>query len=128
MSVGNAKQSFIDIRDIAAVAVKVLTESGHENKIYRLSGPEALSFDELARIIGDAIGKDVHYYPINDAQMKSGMIEAGLPEWGAEKISEIFNWVSRGGYEQVTTDVEEVLGRRPCSFTEFVDAHRDMFQ
>ena len=51
-----------------------------------------------------------------------------MPAWGAEKITEIFHWFAQGGYEPVTSDVEEVLGRKPYSFEEFIEAFKDKFE
>lgn len=58
---GEGKIPFVDARDIAAVAAVTLTAAGHEGKKYVLTGPEALSYGEIAKIIGDTIGKRVDY-------------------------------------------------------------------
>ncbi|MDJ0782629.1 MAG: SDR family oxidoreductase [Desulfosarcinaceae bacterium] len=127
ISLGESRQSFIDIRDVAAVAVKALTEAGHAGKTYLLSGPEALSFHDLAEKVSKAIGKPVTYHPISDAQMQAGLLKAGLSEWEAEKLAEIFSWFAKGGYEAVTPDVESVLGRPPLRFDDFMTAHKHLF-
>ncbi len=128
MSLGETKASFVDIRDIAAVAVKSLTKTVHENKIYKLSGPHALSYYDLANILSHAIGKEVVYHPISDEAMKSGLLEAGIPEWEADKLSELFSWVGKGGYDSITQDVQAVLGRKPCSFESFASDYKTSFQ
>ncbi len=128
MSLGDSKLSFIDIRDIAAVAIESLTESDYENKVYKLSGPETLDYYDVAEILSRSIGKEVTYYPITDEAMKSGMLEAGVPEWGADKLSEIFSWFAKEGDGSVTHDVEIVLGRKPYSFEKFASDYKAMFQ
>ncbi len=128
MSLGDSKLSFIDIRDIAAVAVESLTNPEHDNRIYKLSGPEALSYYDFAKILSHSIGKEITYHPISDEAMKSGMLEAGIPEWGADKLSELFSWVAKGGHESIMHDVEAVLGRKPYSFERFVSDYKTMFQ
>ena len=127
LPLGDSKQSFSDIRDVAAVAIKALTESGHKNKTYRLSGPEALSFYDIAKKMGAAIGKEVTYIPISVEQMNAAMLDMGVPEWSADKISEIFGWFAQGGYETVTLDIENVLGRKPYSFDNFINEYKIQF-
>ena len=57
LPVGNAKTAYVDTRDIAAVAVKALTEPGHESKEYTLTGPADLSYAEMAAIMTEASGR-----------------------------------------------------------------------
>lgn len=120
--------SFIDIRDVAAVAVKALSETGHDNKTYNLTGPEALSYFDIVKKIGFFTGKDITLYPINKDQAESAMLKAGVSEWRADKLSEILAWFAKGKYDAVTSDVESVLGRFPYSFDEFLDEYKDRFQ
>lgn len=127
-ALSDSRLSFIDIRDVAAVAVKALTENGHDNKIYNLTGPEALSCFDIAIKIGSASGKDITCYPINKDHAKSEMLKAGVPEWRADKLSEILAWFAKGGYEAITSDVESVLGRLPYSFDGFLNEYKERFQ
>ncbi|MFH2046541.1 MAG: SDR family oxidoreductase [Pseudomonadota bacterium] len=124
----DSKLSLIDIRDVAAVAVKALTENGHNNKIYNLTGPETLSYYDIAKKIGSAIGKDITYYPISKEQAKSSMLKAGVSEWRADKLSEIMAWFGKGGFEAINQDVESVLNRSAYSFDEFFNDYKKRFQ
>ena len=70
---GDGKVTYIHPRDIAAVAVSALTETGHEGKAYPVTGPEALSMSELVQLLSEAIGKPIEYVPITDDVAREGM-------------------------------------------------------
>lgn len=125
---GEARQSVIDVVDVAAVAVRALTEPGHEGQIYVLTGPESLGFHEVAAKIGGAIGKPVTYVPIPPAAVEQGMKDSGMPEWLAHSIAEFFGWVSTGAFADTTGDVQRVLGRPPVTFDQFVARNAALFQ
>lgn len=79
----DCKISHIDARDIASVAARLLTASGHEGKAYDLSGPQALSYDEAAKTLSRVLGKDVTYVALKDEDARAGMTAAGLPDFYA---------------------------------------------
>jgi uncharacterized protein YbjT (DUF2867 family) len=125
---GEARQSLIDVADVAAVAVKALTEPGHEGQIYVLTGPESLDLHAVAAKIGGAIGKPVTYVPIPPAAVEQGMKSRGMPEWLAHNIAEFFSWVSTGAFAEATGDVQRVLGRPPVTFDQFLARNTAVFQ
>lgn len=77
---GKAKIAHVDVRDIAAVAVKALTEPNHAGKAYALTGPEELSYDELAAALSKALGRTVRHISLPSSELKNGMLAAGMPE------------------------------------------------
>ncbi len=125
---GDARQSVIDVVDVAAVAVKALTEPGHEGKTYVLTGPESLGFHEIAAKIGRAIGKPVTYVPISTEAAAQGMQASGMPEWLAHNIAEFFGSVATGAYAGTTGDVERLLGRPAATFDQFIARNAALFQ
>jgi uncharacterized protein YbjT (DUF2867 family) len=125
---GEAQQSVIDVVDVAAVAVKALTEPGHEQQTYVLTGPESLGFHEIAAKIGRTIGKPVAYVPITTEAAEQGMKGSGLPDWLAHDIAEFFGSIATGAFAGTTDDVQRVLGRPPASFDQFLARHAAMFQ
>lgn len=127
MPLKNAKQSLIDVRDIAEVAVAALTESGHENKVYRLSGAESLSFGEVAKILSDNTNRDIQYVDVPPEAAKQGMMDAGMPEWHATALAEILSLFAEGAYAETTNDVEQVTGHAPRTFNKFVQDHISLF-
>lgn len=128
LPLGNAKQSTVDVRDIAEATVKVLTETGHENKIYELSGPEGLSFHDVAEQLCEVLGKPVDYVAIPGEAAKAAMLEQGMPEWSANVLVEIQELFATGKYAYVTDDLERLLGRKPRSFREFAEDFTAAFQ
>jgi len=115
----NTAQSVVDIRDVAAVAVAALTQDGHDHKTYRLSGPKALTFAEQAAIISHAWGKPVDYVAVSKDAAEAALKEAGLNDWLAASLAEILDWFAQGGYDTVTDDIQQVLGRSPRTFEAF---------
>ena len=118
-SQGDGQVSHIDLRDIAAVTVKVLTEDGHLNKIYTLTGPEALTNSRIAEILSRTLGREIKYVDLPPAQMKQALLTAGMPEWNADGILDLSELYRTGGSSIVSTDVEHILARRPISFAQF---------
>ena len=117
-AVGDTKMSHVDVRDIAAVAVRALTEPGHEGKAYTLSGPEALSYDEMAAELSKALGRQVRHVKLSPAQLKAGMLAAGLPEEMADALLDLEAFYAAGRGGGITGDVKRVTGRDPRRFTE----------
>ncbi|MER2561472.1 MAG: SDR family oxidoreductase [Myxococcaceae bacterium] len=126
--VGDGKSALIDPVDIGAVAVKALTTSGHEGKIYTLSGPVALSTQEQADIIGKAIGKTVKHVDVPPEAARDGMLKAGLPEGYVNALIELYGVMKAGMTAGVSTDVETVLGRKPGSFEAWVSRNAAAFK
>ena len=110
------KMAPIDPRDIAAVAAKCLTSSGHENKAYDLTGPEALSMSEQAKILGDAIGKPVKYVDVPDAAAKDAMLGMGMPAIMVDALLEFTNLVRSGGAAFVSDAVKTITGKPARTF------------
>ena len=126
--VGDARASFIDVRDIAAVAARALVEEGHEGKTYLLTGPEALSYHEVAAKLSETTGREVAYVPITPAQFRAGALAAGLPEWlvaALERLNEIF---AAGRAAEVTDYVRAVGKKEPTTFDRFARDHAQAFK
>jgi len=123
----DGKVSHVDVRDIGAVAVKTLTEAGHEGKAYTLTGPAALSNVELAQILSDDLNREIKYVDLSEAQLKQAMLAAGVPEWSANALCDLQRFYRDGGASAVTGDVEQLLRRKPTSFEQFSRDYRHAF-
>jgi uncharacterized protein YbjT (DUF2867 family) len=117
--VGKAKASFIDVRDIAAVAAKALTEPGHEGKEYTLTGRQELDYEEIADMISHFAGRKITYVDVPEAAARQGMLAAKMPEWMVNVIIELNAWSKANGGSEITTTVQDVLGRAPKTFYQF---------
>jgi uncharacterized protein YbjT (DUF2867 family) len=125
---GGCRISHVDARDIAAVAAKALTEPGHEGKAYLLSGPEALTHDEVAAKLSTAAGKPVRYVDISDDDFRKGTLQAGMPAEYADALLSLFRYYKEGHASRVTADVERVSGRKPIDFDRFAQDHAVSFK
>lgn len=125
---GEGKVSHIDIRDIAAVAVKALTETGHEGKTCTLTGPAAISNAQVAQILSDDLGREIRYVDLPSQQFKQALLGAGLPEWSAEALVNLQEFYRAGKASDVTNDVERLLGRKATSFEQFSRDYRVAFR
>ncbi len=123
----DGKVSHIDVRDIAAVAAKALTENGHQGKTYVITGPEALSYDEAAGKISKAIGKPVKYVNVTPEDFKKSLLGWGIPEYMADGLNEFYAAIRAGYCAVVTNTVEEVAKRKPISFDDFVHDFAETF-
>ena len=113
--------SFVDIRDIAAVALAALTKPGHDGKIYTLTGPAALTRKEVAAALSQALGKPVAYVAVDDAALRGAM--AGAPPVLVELMSALYGFVRQGYTAYVGADIAEATGRPPRDFATFAADH-----
>lgn len=127
-STGQGRIACIDVRDIAAVAVEVLLGSGHEGKVYELTGPESISNQEAAQIIGDVTGAPVQYVDVPADAARNAMLENHMPEWMVIAMLELENAYNDGRFSDTTDTVEQLTGRTPHSFRQFIKDHQDCFR
>src|SRR5216684_4269205 len=123
----DAKIASIDIGDLAEVAAAVLTGSGHEGKIYPLTGPEALSMAEVAEKLSAATGKRIQYVNVTPEEAKRAQLAAGVPPDRADALAELFAERRKGKESKVWPDIEDILGRRATTFDEFATRHAAIF-
>jgi uncharacterized protein YbjT (DUF2867 family) len=128
LPMADARIASIDIADVADVAALALTTSGHEGKIYRLTGPEALSMGEVAEKLSAATGKSVRYVDVPPEQAKAAQLAAGMPPYLAEALAELFAERRRGKESNVSSLVPELLGRPATSFAEFAVRNAVIFR
>ncbi len=117
---GQAQTSFIDARDIAAVAARTLTQPGHERQIYTLTGAEALTYHEVAALLTAALGRKITY--TNPSILRFiGHQKSQGNAWGYVLVLTALYTITRfGNAKTVTPDVAQILGRPPISFAQFV--------
>jgi uncharacterized protein YbjT (DUF2867 family) len=127
-SEGDGRVSQIDIRDVAAVAVKTLTEDGHVGKAYTLTGPDALTNKEIAQILSGELRREIRFINLPPAQLKEALLSAGLPEWNADALLDLQRLYREGKATTVTRDVEQILGRKAISFAQFARDYRSDFE
>ena len=124
----DAKIASIDIGDLAEVAAAVLTGSGHEGKIYPLTGPEALSMAEVAEKLSAATGKRIQYVNVTPEEAKRAQLAAGVPPFTADALAELFAERRKGKEAQVSPVIQTVFGRRATPFDEFAMRNAAIFR
>jgi uncharacterized protein YbjT (DUF2867 family) len=128
LPMGTGAVGLVDTRDVAAVAVSALTGEGHERKIYDLTGPEALSFDEMADELSDATGKKVEYVHVPPEYARKQLLQMGLPRWLVEDMIVLCASFREGYGAAVSTAVRDVTGRPPRTFGEFARDYASVFR
>lgn len=126
---GRGKLGLIDVRDIGAFAARVLTSDPdrHHGRIYTLTGPASVSFDEVAAALGKALGKSVRYVSVPHDAARKAMLEQGLPGWLTGMMIEYATAYSENWGDFTTPHVREVVGREPYSVADFAAAHAAAF-
>jgi uncharacterized protein YbjT (DUF2867 family) len=125
---GNGTASFVDTRDIASVAAKILTGNGHEGKIHTLTGPAALGIAEVARILSEMTGREFKYVDVPEAAARDGMLQAGVPQWQVDLVMELHAVNKQNRWSAVTSDIENVTGNPPTDFAQFARDHAAKFR
>jgi uncharacterized protein YbjT (DUF2867 family) len=126
-AMGNARTSFIDVRDIAVVATKTLTVPGHAGKTYELNGPEALTYAEVAERISRASGRTVKYLDIPVEQQKRSMLDQRMPEWQVTALLDLQAYYTGGKGGEVDDVLATILGRSPTTIDQFLAEVADSF-
>ena len=127
-STGHGKIAFIHPDDIADVATAALLTRDHDGQSLVITGPEALSYGEMAATIGDAIGKRVRFAEISDQQAYAGVVRwAGKGPY-ADALVDIWRAVREGRLATVSDGVKQVLGRKAIPFQRWAEENANAFQ
>jgi len=126
---GDSKTSFVDTRDIAAVAVQALTKSSeHRNKAYNITGPKSISNYEIAEILSNIANKKITYVDVSVSDARKRMLNSGMQEWGVDSLIELFEFQRGGNASVVSPDVKRVIGRESISFIQFATDYAEFFK
>jgi uncharacterized protein YbjT (DUF2867 family) len=125
---GGGRIAFIHSRDIAEIAAKALTTREFVGESLAITGPEALSYAEMAAKIGARIGKAVTFHPFAEERVREEMGESGEgPEVVGAHLS-IYRAIREGRLSGVTDTVERLLGRKPIPFDQWVEENAAAFR
>jgi len=119
--------SWIDARDIADVAAEALTGEGHASKGYGLTGPEALTGEEIAAVLSEETGRSITSAPLSPDDAKAAMVADGMQGEVAAAMVELASIAPKGYLSGIETTVSEVLGSPARRFRDFVAENRDAF-
>jgi uncharacterized protein YbjT (DUF2867 family) len=117
---GNVAEPFVDVEDIADVAVAALTEDRHIGELYELTGPRLLTFTEAVEESAQVTGREVRYVPVTPEQYAAALTEKGVPADYAAALTDLFTNVLDGRNAHLTDGVQRALGREPRDFSDYV--------
>jgi uncharacterized protein YbjT (DUF2867 family) len=130
---GDAKVSFVDIRDIASVAANIPINRNNNddmtyiNRSYDITGPDAISYYQAADILSDTINKKIRYVNSTDDEARQGMRQVGMDEWFIKIALELYDSYRRGYASKISPAVELITGTKPKTFVEFAKDYASFF-
>jgi len=128
VAMGDAKVSYLDVGDIAVVAVKALKGGPHAGKTYELNGPEAISNAELAQRISKIAGRTVNYVDIPESAQREAMLGLGMPEWQVTALLELQQYYKQGGGAKTDGLLRSLLEGEPVTLDQFLAANAREFR
>ena len=126
-STGEAKIPYIDARDIADIAFHILMNKGYNNKVYTLTGPEAVSGLEVANSIGTEISKEVKYINIPFEVQRQALYDAGIPKWLVDDLVELNKIWSQGYGVEISSTTQDILGHKGRDIQSFARDYKAYF-
>jgi uncharacterized protein YbjT (DUF2867 family) len=124
MSAGDGQVGMIDARDVAATAAAVATAPrAHAGRTYWLTGPDLITYTDVARELSDTLGYTVEYRRTSPAEHRAAMIQAGVPETGATSNAQAFGLIAEGDAAWLSEDVESITGTAPRTLRTFIADH-----
>jgi uncharacterized protein YbjT (DUF2867 family) len=125
---GSEKVAIVDPWDIAAVAACVLTQPGHEGKVYEISGAEALTIKDQVTKLGDSIGRSLRFVDVPPEAALRNMERSGMPPGLAEGVIGSLAQAKEAFSSEIRPTVKKVTGHDPRSFDQWVQAHQTAFE
>jgi NAD(P)H dehydrogenase (quinone) len=124
---GQGAVGFVAASDIAQAAAQVLTSDGHEDQTYVLTGPEALTYADVAARISAVFGREVDYEDMPAQVAKEQMLASGQSPWQAEATIQLFEWIRNGGADTVTSSVRDLTGNDARTLVDWLSEQRGAF-
>jgi uncharacterized protein YbjT (DUF2867 family) len=117
---GPAAEPFVDVDDIAEIALAALTKVGHSRKLYEITGPRALTFAEAIGEIAQATGREIRFIAVPPADFRAQLVASGVPGSEADLVIYLFTTVLDGRNTPLADGVQRALGRPPRDFSDYV--------
>jgi len=116
---GNVAEPFVDVDDIADVAIAALTTENHNGQLYELTGPRLMTFEEAVGEIAKAAGRPIQYQAIPMEAYKAMLVEYNIPDDFIWLVTYLFAEVLDGRNAHLTDGVQRALGRAPRDFSDY---------
>ncbi|MFL6603152.1 MAG: SDR family oxidoreductase [Steroidobacteraceae bacterium] len=118
---GLAAEPFVDVEDIAEIAVLALTGNRHNRQLYEVTGPEAITFADAVALIGLATGREIQFQTVPMSVYRQALLEAQLPGELVDLVTYLFTTVLDGRNTPLADGVQRALGRSPMKFSDYVE-------
>lgn len=128
LAMGDARISFVDVRDVGRATAKTLTSTGHAGKTYELNGPEALNYAAVAENISKASGQKVSFLDISVETQKKAMLDMGMPKWQVTALLDLQAYYTGGQGAEVDELLAGLLGSKPATMDQFLAENADQFR
>lgn len=113
--------------DVATAAATALTAPDGEGTTLRITGPEALTFHQVADALSTVLGLQIGYVDVPDAAAHAAMVGSGLPDWQATNLVTLFTLIRAGQLATVADDYRDLTGGAPHAFADFARDHAALF-
>ena len=127
LPMGEGTTGMADGRDIGAVCAEVLTGEGHAGQSYEITGPEVVSFFDVADRFSAVLGEKVEYIPLPMEQFREKMTGILVP-WHLNAVCELFREIAEIGLDHTTDTFKELIGCDPRSLKQFIEDHVALFK
>jgi len=124
----DGKTAMADLRDVAAIIAQVLTTEGHENQSYDITGPELLTFHDVANQLTEVLGEKIQYRSQTLEKYRAYLSGFLRSEWHLNAVCELMEEVGQGGLDYTTDTIRKILGRDPISLGQFLRDHIAVFE
>jgi uncharacterized protein YbjT (DUF2867 family) len=118
--VGSVAEPFVDVEDIADIAVAALTDPQHSRQLYEISGSKALTFAEAIGEIARATGRDITFVPVSTDDYRAELVRQGVPDDYIDLVLYLFATTLDGRNTPLADGVQRALGRQPRDFSDYV--------
>jgi len=127
LPMSEGKTGMIDTRDVGKVIAKVLAEEGHEGQSYQITGPEILSFYDVAEKFSSVLKREVLYIDMPIDAYKNILSQFLTNQWHLDSVIDLFGGIAEGGIEYKTDTFEDLIGTPPRSLEDFIEEHRSLY-
>ncbi len=121
------RESFVDARDIAAVAAEAFLKPQHRNQIYTLTANDLLNYKDIAEILTRVLGRNISYTAKSDEDSIQALLSNGWTLEAAKSYGMLLQAVQQGAFSTHTDDVKKVLGREPITFIQYAEDHASIW-
>ncbi len=128
MPMRDGQVGIIDVRDVAHFTLAVLTRPGHENTTCEITGPELLSFQDIATQLSEVMGREIHYVDLPAADFKQSLLQWVPDDWYVETVSELFELTAQGQGALLNDVYTRVTGRKPTALKQFFQDYSSFFE